>query len=139
MYCYQLQARSSAQQRRRGVVILTLLRGVRIVKQATAGQERSTALITSLTCPEPSGRAARTCFFGYPCWGSRSHPHRGMPIATFRSGCITTCDKATTRESRPSRRAHDRSEHDVGVVMSARLGRPALSEWCRRRLGNEPE
>jgi hypothetical protein len=23
--------------------------------------------------------------------------------------------------------------------MSARLDRPALSEWCRRRLGNEPE
>jgi hypothetical protein len=52
-------------------------------RQATAGQERSTALITSLTCPEPSGWAARTCFFGYPCWGSRCHPHRGTPIATF--------------------------------------------------------
>ena len=52
-------------------------------RQATAGQERSIALITSLTCPEPSGRAARACFFGYPCWGSRSHPHRGTPIATF--------------------------------------------------------
>ena len=29
--------------------------------------------------------------------------------------------------------------HDAGVVVSARLDRPALSEWCRRRLGSEPE
>jgi hypothetical protein len=29
--------------------------------------------------------------------------------------------------------------HDAGVVVSARLHRPALSQWCLRRLGSEPE
>jgi hypothetical protein len=29
--------------------------------------------------------------------------------------------------------------HDAGVAMSARLNRPALSQWCLHRLGSEPE
>jgi hypothetical protein len=29
--------------------------------------------------------------------------------------------------------------HDAGVVVSARLDRPALSQWCLQRLGSEPE
>jgi hypothetical protein len=29
--------------------------------------------------------------------------------------------------------------HDAGVVVGARLDRPALSQWCLQRLGNEPE
>jgi hypothetical protein len=29
--------------------------------------------------------------------------------------------------------------HDAGLVVSARLDRPAQSQWCLRRLGSEPE